>query len=132
MISDFFSLFLYRSSSQLNSIEMVENVTNYICNINIICTNYIHNYIHTIGWDVCGQTANHNRNHDLTSDRSYCWKSLSVPPLLCPHDCARTRLCPDRFVPTRLSQYMTVPRHICTQTRLCPDTFVPRHVCAHA
>ena len=51
------------------------------------------------------------------------------------HVCAKTRLCPDTFVPShvcaqsRLFPDTFVPRHVCAQTRLCPDTIVPRHDC---
>ena len=55
-----------------------------------------------------------------------CLGSTTFVPI---HDCAHTRLCPDMIVSTRLSPYMTVPRHVCTQTCLCPETFVPRGIC---
>ena len=41
------------------------------------------------------------------------------------------------IMPTQLSPYMTVPRHVCDQTHLSPDRFdlwpdtlVPRHISA--
>ena len=88
-----------------------------------------HANIYTLRWtpDVCADT--------YLSPLDY---AHTIVPR---HVCARTRLCPNAFLPTHVCAHTVcaqtrwcsdtlVPLHVCAQTRFCPHMFVPTYVCA--